>query len=132
VKTEESAKQMIGISALCYFFCVLDSNLEFLNSCLETRPTHSTSHLPIVIEFPTVWESLSLRKAECWQKRQLEYRMMAFIYLFMFLLCWVEVHCGIYKGSYNISYLNSALYHSSLSLPHWDPLMRQFMQIDSL
>jgi hypothetical protein len=29
---------------------------------------------------------------------------------FVLLLCWVEIHCGIYKGSYivsNISYLNS-------------------------
>jgi hypothetical protein len=29
---------------------------------------------------------------------------------FILLLCWVDVHCGIYKGSYNISnisYLNS-------------------------
>jgi hypothetical protein len=34
-----------------------------------------------------------------------------FSFLFFLLLCWVGVHCGIYKSSYsisNISYLNSS------------------------
>jgi hypothetical protein len=56
-----------------------------------------------------------------------------FIYFFPLLLCWVGVHCGIYKGSYNvsnISYLNSP--------PPWlpcipsPPFMEQFQQISFL
>jgi hypothetical protein len=50
-----------------------------------------------------------------------------FIYLFL-LLCWVGVHCGIYKSSYhisNISYLNSS--HPSFPLSStpkfWNLLM---------
>jgi hypothetical protein len=41
-----------------------------------------------------------------------------FIFLFFFLLlCWLRVHCGIHKCSYNmsnISYLNSPFHHSVL------------------
>jgi hypothetical protein len=45
----------------------------------------------------------------------------SFFLFFLFFLCWVGVHCGIYKGSYkvsNISYLNALVYHpvNSLSL----------------
>jgi hypothetical protein len=40
--------------------------------------------------------------------------------IFFLLLCWVEIHCGIYKGSYslsNISYLNSPPQVLSITFP---------------
>jgi hypothetical protein len=43
-----------------------------------------------------------------------------FIFSFFLLLCWVGVHCDIYKSSFNISdisYLNSPLHHSPLFPP---------------
>jgi hypothetical protein len=39
----------------------------------------------------------------------------SYTFFFLFLLCCVGVHCGIYKSSYNISYLNSL--PPSFSLP---------------
>jgi hypothetical protein len=39
---------------------------------------------------------------------------LSFCFILFLLLCWVGIHGGIYKGSYNISnisYLNSPLHH---------------------
>jgi hypothetical protein len=52
----------------------------------------------------------------------------------IFLLsCWVKVHCGIYKSSYNVSntsFLNS-LFHSLFSSPHsWNGFNRYHFSIN--
>jgi hypothetical protein len=39
----------------------------------------------------------------CYSSRKLTNTM---FYLILLLVCWVRVHCDIYKRSYNISYLN--------------------------
>jgi hypothetical protein len=47
---------------------------------------------------------------------------MDFLFFILFfnliLLCWVGVHSGIYKGSYNISHLNSSPLSFSFLHPH--------------
>jgi hypothetical protein len=50
----------------------------------------------------TGWNSKNIRKSKVMRFECLN-SLMQFIYLFSFLLCWVGVHCGIYKCSYNIS-----------------------------
>jgi hypothetical protein len=56
-----------------------------------------------------------------------------FIYFFL-LLCWIGVHCDIYKSSYNVSnmsYLNSSLHRSLVcSFPHsWNCFNRYHFSI---
>jgi hypothetical protein len=50
----------------------------------------------------------------------------AHFFFFILLLCWVAVHCGIDKSSYNISYLNSpSLPFSFIFLP----FLENFQQV---
>jgi hypothetical protein len=53
-----------------------------------------------------------------------------FFFFFPLLWCWVGVHCGIYKGSWNvsdISYLNSPPPPLSFILPPW--FLERFQQV---
>jgi uncharacterized membrane protein len=53
-----------------------------------------------------------------------------FFFFFLLLLCWVGVHCGIYKSSYNISnvsHLNSPLPLSFILLPRTSSLWKYIL-----
>jgi hypothetical protein len=56
-----------------------------------------------------------------WLQFSLHFFWYSYFLFFLLLLCWVEIHCGIYKSSYNISnisFLNSPPPPFSFISPH--------------